>query len=209
MTLADLFFLVSVLLVLVLLVRIAISVLRRRWDTAARAGRYLGVFIGCYAVVLTGFSLLQPRRFYAAGERRCFDDWCVAALTVSPAGSALCDANPSGRTWVAAIEVSSVAKRVRQRARDAHAELEDAHGTRYSPCAPEMARGDEPAKHLADELGPGESFRVYLPFRLPAGETPAGLVTHHGDFPGIVVIGADQSWLHPPALQRVSPEPSR
>ena len=37
-----------------------------------------------------------------------------------------------------------------------------------------------------------------------AAQTPAGLVLHHGDFPGIAIIGADQSLLHQPALQRLA-----
>jgi hypothetical protein len=57
---------------------------------------------------------------------------------------------------------------------------------------------------LSDELGPGESFRVRLPFRLPEDAQPAGLVVHHGAFPGIVIIADDQSFLHPPALARVA-----
>ena len=60
------------------------------------------------------------------------------------------------------------------------------------------------ARLLSDEIGPGESFRVFLPFRLPGGATPAGLVMHHGDVPGVAIVGADQSLLHQPALQRVA-----
>jgi hypothetical protein len=95
--------------------------------------------------------------------------------------------------------VSSVARRIRQRAADATAELEDENGSRYRPCA-ESADG----KSLSGMLGPGESFRVSLPFRLPAAAIPAGLILHHGDFPGAVIIGPDLSFLRQPALQRLA-----
>jgi hypothetical protein len=201
MTLSDLFFLLSVLFVLAMAVSIAVSAIRGRWKAASRMGRFLGLFLVLYAALLMGVGLALPRRFYAAGERRCFDDWCATALGATAAAGTPCGSDEGGRDWVAAIEVSSVARRIRQRAADAHAELEDQQGRRYRPCA-----ATEPGKSLSDELGPGDSFRVLLPFRLPAGATPAGVVLHHGDFPGVVIIGADHSFLHRPALQRLTVE---
>jgi hypothetical protein len=201
MTIFDLFFLISVIFVLAMAIRIAISAIRRRWDTVGRRGRFLGMFMAFYAVVLIVAALALPRRFYRSGERRCFDEWCAAALGAAAATGTPCGPDNGGRDWVATVEVSSDARRVRQRAPDAHAELEDLQGRRYRPCA---ASGSD--KSLTDELGPGESFRVSLPFRLPRDATPAGIVLHHGDFPGVVIIGADQSFLHPPALQRLTVE---
>lgn len=205
MTLSDLFFLASVLLVLVLSACVAASALRGRLKTAFRLARLLGLFLASYAVALMAVALATPRRVYAPGARRCFDDWCVAALSAEMAeipANPPCQPDRGGSTWLATIEVSSVARRIRQRARDARAELEDGEGRRYQPCPASLTIGTEPGRSLWDELGPGESFRVLLPFRLPAGSRPAGLIVHHGDFPGIAIIGADQSLLHRPALQQ-------
>jgi len=212
MTLFDLFFLASVLFVAALCVCIVVSALRRRRETTNRLGRLLGWFVASYAVALICVALALPRRFYAPGERRCFDDWCVAAIEAKVAdGSdgAPCQVDRGGRNWIATIEVSSDAKRIRQRAPDARAELEDRQGKRYQPCAAALPHGTGPARLLSDELGPGESFYVLLPFRLPSDKTPAGLVVHHGDIPGIVIVGADQSLLHRPALQRFAVEQPR
>jgi hypothetical protein len=197
MTLYDLLFLASVLLVVAMALRIAVSAIRGRWTAVSRSSRFLGLFLGLYAAILMGTAVVRPRRFYAPGERRCFDDWCATALETTPSAAQPCGPAEGGRDWIAVVEVSSTARRIRQRAPDAHAELEDEHGKRYQPCA-------APPKSLSDELGPGESFRVSLPFHLPRGAMPAGLVLHHGDFPGIVIVGADQSLLHPPALQRLA-----
>ena len=83
--------------------------------------------------------------------------------------------------WTLTVGVSSAAKRVRQRALGAHA--------------------------LSDEIGPGESFDVVDPFVLPAGAEPAGVVISHGAFPGILLIGDDQSFLHRRTLLRVTARP--
>ena len=207
MSLGDLFFLASVLTVSTWCVLITISALGRRWETTRRSARMLGWFVAAYATTLILVALLLPRRFYAAGERRCFDDWCVAAMEAKIADGSTavpCSGGGSGRDWIATIEVSSYAKRIRQRAPDARAELEDAQGRRYQPCAGPLPLGTGQPRRLSDELGPGESYDVYLPFRLPAAEAPAGLVMHHGDFPGILIIGEDHSLLHSPALQRLA-----
>lgn len=195
MTLWDLLFLASVLFVLTLLGRILILTILRRWRKLSRTAAILVLFLACHAAALIAASLLTPRRILAAGERRCFDDWCVAALTLEPAPAPSC--GTESPVWLATFEVSSVARRITQRARDATAELEDTRGQRYSPCA-------APAGHLlTDRLGPGESFRVEMPYHLPAGAEPAGLVVHHGAFPGLIIIKDDQSWLHPPALWKL------
>jgi hypothetical protein len=207
MTLLDLLFLASVLFVVILCGRIAASAWRRRWETATRLSRFLGLFLASYAAVLICVALALPRRFYAPGERRCFDDWCVTALDARAADGSIgvpCPADPGSRIWVATIEVASDARRIRQRAPDARAELEDRQGKRYRACAAPLTDGTAPARLLTGEIGPGESFRVLLPFRLPGAATPAGLVLHHGDIPGVAIVGADQSLLHRPALQRVA-----
>jgi len=212
MTLSDLFFLVSVLFVVTLCVRIAVSALQRRWETSRRLGRILGWFVAFYAATLICTALALPRRVYAPGERRCFDDWCVAAIDakIADGSSAPCQADHGGRNWIAAIKVSSDAKRIRQRAPDARAELEDGQGRRYQPCAAALPGGTGGrARLLSDKLGPGESFDVFLPFHLPSDKTPAGLVVHHGDIPGVVIVGADQSLLHRPALLRFAVEQPR
>jgi len=218
MTIFDLLFLASLLFILVSLFVIFIAALRRRAPTLRWWARILGLYLAAYAVALILASLLSPRRIYSPGERRCWDDWCAAAVRVAPArgsGSFPCQLEPATSIWLAEIQVSSVAKAVRQRAPDARAELEDQQGGRYSPCgtpldqgAAAVSRGVAGLWHeLSDPLGPGDSFTVVLPFALPANRQPAGIVMHHGDFPGIVIIGDDSSFLHRRALQRIAVSP--
>jgi hypothetical protein len=172
-----------------------------RWGRLRATARRLGVFVGCYVLALGAVGLATPRRVLAPGVRRCFDDWCVAGLDARPLDSAhaVCGVEAGTRQWAVTLEVSSDARRVRQRARDAAAVLEDGAGRRYRPCAAALT-----AHELPDELGPGESFRVVEPFRLPAAAAPAGAIVHHGAFPGIMIIGDDQGFLHAPALLEVA-----
>lgn len=153
---------------------------------AGRRFRWLVGFVAVYALVLIGVSLVTPRRSFAPGERRCFDDWCVTADS----------ARKVGGEWETVVVVSSDAKRVRQRG-FASVELEDGRGRRYAAAV-------EPEPPLSGELGPGESFRSRIVYRLPEGVLPAGLVVSHGSGPGKIVIGDDAAFLHPPALARVT-----
>ena len=208
MTLADLFFIASFLFVVVCFLAILISLLRARMNSLRRWSKLLFVYVAVYAAALIATSLLSPRRTYSPGERRCWDDWCASAIRVSPAAISPplpCSAAPDSRIWVAEIDVSSVAKRVRQSAPDARAELEDEQGARYQPCAASLSSGTAPRRSLADFLGPGDSFPVLLPFRLPSNAQPVGVVMHHGDgFPGVVIIGYDSSFLHRRDLQQMA-----
>jgi hypothetical protein len=204
MSVGDLVFITSLLFVVVLVVRVLVALVRRRSVTARRASVVLGTFVGCYAAVLIVASLTRPRALLGPDERECFDDWCVAAERATIASNTTpCSSLPGTRIWTAELEVSSAAKRIRQRARDAHAELEDRQGRRYQPCAGPVA-GETAPNFLSDELGPGDSFRVLLPFRLPDNTQPVGAVVHHGQFPDVIIIGADQSFLHPPTLMRLA-----
>jgi|SRR5208283_30339 len=207
---ADFGFLASALLVLVLLVRAAIAVFRRRWAVAGRMARILAIFVGGYALILLLVGLAMPRRTIAPAERECFDDWCIAAIsatlegnTPQPPGSSVLESD----TWVATVEISSVAKRVRQRAREVRVELQDEQGRLYLPCATPTPQSAEATRRLTDELGPGESFQVRLRFQIPRAAKPAGLVVHHGEYPEKFIIGSDQSALHCPTLLQLATQP--
>ena len=199
----SLIFLGSVLFFLVLLGRIALSVLRGHRDHLRGTARLLAGYVAGYAALLLAVALMMPRRTLPQGVRECFDDWCVAGIGAVTSGAAQVPGCDGGNVWIGTLEVSSDAKRVRQRAADAAATLEDLSGHRYPPCAapPQGAGG---MHQLRDELGPGGAFRVTLAFSLRAGARPAGFVISHGAFPGALIIGDDQSLLHRPTLLAVA-----
>jgi len=194
-TIPDLIFLASVFTCLILLLRLGVLALRKKWAKCRNTALTLISFVIAYSIVLITLAFAMPRRFVPPGERKCFDDWCISIARIEhQTGSTLCPG--ASDVWVANIEVASVARRVQQRASDASAEIEDVAGHRYQPC------GATGTHTLRDMLAPGESFPVRLAYVLPAGARPAGIVLHHGAFPGVIIVGADQSWLHTPTLLR-------
>ena len=197
MTVPDLVFIPSFLFCAFLLLRLAFLAIRGRWTKCRGTALTLILFVAAYAVALVGLALLTPRRELAPGQRKCYDDWCIAASGVEQQPTAaLC---PGAATvWVATLDVASVARRVQQRAPDTTVELEDATGKRYPPC--QLAG----LKTIRDLIGPGQSISASLPFALPAGARPVGFVVHHGAFPGLIIAGDDQSWLHDPTLLRIA-----
>lgn len=210
MTLFDLVFLASVVFVCISLIAMVVAAIRFRRDKLRRWATILISYLAFYTIALISTSLALPRRIYSPGERRCWDDWCTTAvratqidLQLAPSAGP-CSPSQNPRLWYVEIELSSVAKRIRQRAPDAHAELEDANGTRYSPCAGPLAQGSAPGHALTDPLDPDQAFSVVLPFQLPANRQPVGIVMHHGSFPGVIIIADDSAFLHRPALQRLT-----
>jgi len=210
MTLFDLLFLVSALFLVICVLLILISAMRSRFDRLRWWTRLLLSYLALYATALLLTSLLSSRRVFAPGQRRCWDDWCTTGVRAFPpdaSATPVCPSAPGTRVWLAEIEVSSAAKRVRQRAPDARVELEDQQGTDYPPCASWLGQGTNPPHALSDPLGPGESFPVLLPFQLPLSQQPAGIVVRHGQFPGLLIIGDDNSFLHRRTLQRIAVTP--
>ena len=191
----------SLLFTLVTAGRLLVLALRGRWDGMRRVARLLALYVAGYAGILVVVALALPRQTLEPRERECFDDWCAAGISAEPAAAsdAPCAFEAGTRVWTLRVGVSSVAKRVRQRALDAHALLEDGAGKEYSTCGSPLG-----AHALSDEIDPGESFDVVEPFVLPAGAEPAGVVISHGAFPGVLLIGDDQSFLHRRTLLRVT-----
>jgi len=112
-------------------------------------------------------------------------------------------ATARGQFYLVTVRASSRAQRISQRARDAQVYLLDARGRRYDP-APDAQRALDAAgaggQPLDTELPPGGSFTRTVAFDLPADARRVGLVMVHGLFPGVLVIGGPQSFLHKPTI---------
>ncbi len=196
-------FLATVLAVVALLGITVARLARRQWRRAGRVLGMLALLVAGYLALVAAVSLARPRRERARGAPVCFDDWCVAttgaALGPRPTG---CPARSP--VWLIGLEVSSRAKRVTQRELAAVAEAEDGAGRRFMPCGPAIPeRGRVPG--LRDPVAPGDSFSLTLPFALPPGDTPAGVVVRHPYTPGAVIVGDDEALFHSPTLLRFTP----
>ena len=182
---------------------LAIALRKRR--LAVRLSRGLAIYAGLYALLLIGFSLLSPQRILSMHEVRCFDDWCAAVERVEqrPAIGSL---QAHGSFFLVTLTISSQAKRIRQRALDAAVSLLDEHGNRYFPseeAQKALESAGQAGQPLNSWLEVGESFSHTAVFDLPPDATRPGLVVSHGAFPGLIIIGDEQSFLHKRTIVRL------
>jgi hypothetical protein len=206
MTIFDLLFLFSIFVVLLGILALLFSLVTHRRTLARRLGLGLLSYVGVYAILLLGFSLLTPQRVLAMGQVRCYDDWCaaVAQVTQAPAIGAV---HAHGSFYLVTIQVTSQAKRVSQRALGAAIYLLDSSGTRYDP-SPEGQRALEAAGQAGQPLNSlidaGGSFTYTAAFDLPASAAQPVLAMSHGAFPGNIIIGDDESILHKPTIVKLT-----
>lgn len=198
MMIGDLLFLVLILTALIVVLRAVYLLLRRRYAQAGRVFVRLAIGVAVYFAGLISVSLAAHQKILAVGQDRCFDDWCLAveSWTTPPK---IRDLSPQGTFYLVALRVSSRAKRVSQRALDAKVYVKDSRGRDYDP-SPAGQRAYEArngaAKPLSDRLEAGESFTTVRVFDVPRDAVGLGLVVSHGAFPGCIVIGDSQSFLH-------------
>jgi len=194
----DLLFILLVLTAFITLFRAIYLLARRRYPQAGRVLFRLTVGLAVYFAALISVSLVAQRKVLAMGQDRCFDDWCLAVEKVTTNAN-IGNVSAQGTFYVVTLRVSSRARRVSQRALDAAVHLEDSQNRTYEVSdagqrAFEAQNG--PAKALFDRLEPGEAFTTVRVFDVPRDTVGLGLVVVHGAFPGCIIIGDSQSFLH-------------
>lgn len=206
MNISDLAFILSFILIAVGLLGLLAAAVMRRWMLAKRLAFGLAFFACLYVLVLVGVSLLSPQRVLGMYEVRCFDDWCTAVEQVEklPAIGSL---DAKGDFYLVTLQVSSRAQHIAQRALDAAVYVLDERGMRYDPSIEGQRALESTGKAglpLNSWLEAGASFTHTAVFDLPPDATHPGLVISHGAFPGLIIIGDDQSFLHKPTVVRLS-----
>lgn len=188
MTAFDLVFVIVFFSVLGMLAAAALAALRRQPSKALGRLRTLGLFLASYLLVVALTSVISPRKSVPIGEARCFDDWCVSVKGIerSPADG--------GSSYNVALELHSRARARAQRENGVSVYVLDERGRRYEPSP------DSSAVPLDTMLSPGASVIATRRFYLPSDVREAGLVVAHGWFPGLFIIGDDQSLLHKPTV---------
>ena len=193
-TIFDLIFLLAGLVTAVTLFRATIMAIRGRRAEVLRILRTWGIGAFAYAACGLAVALLAPQRVMAIGDPWCFDDWCLKVEGVKSATSAGLVA------YQADLRLSSVARRVSQRALGAWIYLIDDTGHRYAPDS------DAAAIPLDVRLGPGESVTTSRTFRVPASVSHLGLITGHGGpycGVGVLIIGGGGCLFDRPAMIRI------
>lgn len=209
MTLFDLLFLVSAVGCAIAVISAIGALAVRQWALARAISLGLGCYLLLYALGVVGVSALSPQRVIPPGQTQCFDDWCIALAHAAQSPTLHVGAQTitaHGRFLVVTLRATSTAKRVSQREQIAQVYLVDAAGRRYDISAVGQSALDAAGLSgaaLDSSIGPGEAFTHTVVFDTPADATGFSIVVAHPAFPGIVVIGDEQSFYHRPTLMQV------
>jgi hypothetical protein len=192
MSIFDLLFIAAFLATAATLVRAAFLAIRGRRVRALVLLRRLCICAAAYLGAVVLASACWPRTVLQVGDPRCFDDWCIAVESATrrpAAGHIVC---------VAALRLSSTARRVSQRELGIAIYLSDDRGRRYDPIP---GRSDVP---FDVQLAPQQSIAATRTFEVPADAQNLGLVvTHEGGFPIGWFIAGYEAWFHKPAIVRL------
>jgi hypothetical protein len=206
MNIFDLFLIFSFFVILSTFVGLLIALVTRRWALARRLVLGLLIYVSAYAVLLVSVALLSPQQVLAMHQLRCFDDWCASVEQVEQQ-PAIGEVRAQGVFYLVTIQVTSRAKRVSQRALDAAVYLLNDRGMRYD-LSPQGQQALDAAGWAGQPLNSlveaGGSFTYTTAFDLPPQTSQLGLVITHGAFPGLIIIGDAQSFLHKPTIVRLS-----
>ena len=192
MSICDLLFIVLFLATVMALLTAASFAIRGQGARAVALLRRLGICVGAYLGIIVVTSLFWPRTVLQVGDRRCFDDWCIAVENAirQPAGDHV--------DYLVAIRLSSTARRVSQRENDVAVYMTDDSGRRYDPAP------NKSDVSLNVRLGPQESVAATRSFEVSADTREPGVViAHEGGFPiGWFIIGYE-TWFHKPTIVRL------
>lgn len=191
MTIFDLLFVAAFFTSLAVLIAAAVFSIRGRNDRAAGIVWRWAICAAVYLTVSAVVAIAMPQRVLMMGQPWCFDDWCLTAERV----------NHSSEAYEVALRLSSVAKRVSQRALGAWIYLIDDRGRRF---APDANPGAVPLDVL---LQPGESVETSRSFHVPRDAHSLGLITGHGGpFCGpmnLLIIGSAGCMFGKPTMIRI------
>lgn len=213
MSVFDLLFLASLAGCAAALTGAVVAAASGRWAVARMITLALVGYALLYTLAIVGVAKLTPERTIPMGQPQCFDDWCITVAsasqtaTLTTGGQAV---TARGRFLIVTLRVTSTAKRVSQREQIADVYLLDGAGQRYEVSVPGQSAlidAGQSGQFLDTLIGPGGSFTHTVVFDTPADATGFAIVIAHGAFPGIAIIGDDQSLFHQPTLMLVDPMP--
>jgi hypothetical protein len=188
-----------------------VQLLRGHRRHAARLAIRLASALALYLAVLIGVSLLTPQRILPHGERRCWDDWCLAVEDATRVDS-LAPGAVAGRDEsliLLAVRISSRSRGRPQREGGVRLFLLDSRGQRYD-VDPAAQRAITIAGIAGDSIGsmlePGASILHHAAFRVPKTATGLGL-GKDGMGPGPWIVADETSLFHRRTVNRLDLSP--
>jgi hypothetical protein len=190
MTIFDLLFIVVFLASVVTLLYAAIAAVRGRRAQSLATLRHYAICFVVYMAIVLAVAVASPQRVFQIGDKRCFDDWCIAVIA----------ADRSADSMTVTLRLSNEARRVGQRELGLQVYVTDAQGRRFASSP------DPSAIPLDVRLEPGQSVETKRHFPVAQDAKDLGLIViHEGSFcfPGCLIIGDDSNPLHKPTIVRL------
>jgi hypothetical protein len=158
-----------------------VQVVRGRRSQAARLAAVGTAVVLAYGAVLVGAGLASHPRQLAAGDAKCFDDWCAALVAARHDATA--------GAWLVDVELGNHGRGRAMRSNLARAYLE-------VPGQASVAPAD--GRPLQTLLQPGERVDVHLVFPAPRSQREVRFLVSEADGLGIWTfeIGAEGSPFH-------------
>jgi hypothetical protein len=207
MSLFDLIFIAGFLGAVGTALTALVQLVRGRRDSAERIAVGLVVGIALYVAVVIGVSLTTPQRVLPQGERRCWDEWCLAvesavrADSLAPGAVAAHDES----LVMLAVRISSRSRGRAQREGGVRLFLLDSLGVRYEVdtlAQRALTLAGIAGDSIGSVLQPGASILHHVAFRVPRSATGLGL-GKDGMGPGPWIIADETSLFHKRTVNRL------
>jgi hypothetical protein len=200
-------FLITFLFLVFSLVVLVVSLVRGQTRRAWRWGSLLISWMVVYTLILLGVSLTSQAPTLEAGQEHCFDEMCFSMQHLTRT-STLAANRANGVYYIVDVRLRNAARRTAQKPSNPQIWVVDAQGQAYRQMvSADPGRTGQPAtgsQLWGQRISPGEAADRLIAFDLPESiSSPALVITEGSGFPTDVIIGDENSFLHPKTIFRM------
>jgi Domain of unknown function (DUF4352) len=206
MTLGDLYFLLTVLIIFSSLIGIVVCLFQRTITRALVIGSFFLAWIFIYGIALVSVSLSATHPILPAGKEHCFDEMCFSVTQSRTVETLNGQQSHQGTFIIASIQLRNAARRTPQKPSSANVYLVDGTGHKWDiSSVGQQAIGDK--TKWDTQLLPGQSVTHQFVFDVPAPiHELYAVVTEGAGFPTVMIVGDENSWLHPQTRLSLYPD---
>jgi hypothetical protein len=205
MTLGDLYFILTFFVVLFGVISIVILLIRRNTIVTVWLGSALFGWLALYIIVLFLVSLVSPQTVLAIGQEHCFDEMRFSVQHSEQVASIGALKPTSGTFVIVIVRLQNAARGTAQKPSNTTLYLIDRSGQEFTnSLAGQQQLGDAGAWN--ERIAPGEKETHRFVFESATALDDLKLVVLEGvGFPTNVIVGDENSWLHPMIEFRLNP----
>ncbi len=178
---AYLYLAITFLLFVGLFFRLVLQLAMRKMAGAKRTAVFGLIWGGVYALLLIGYGLFSRPHQLAAGELRCFDEWCITLVKADP--------TPSG--FHLTLETSNRGRRAQR------------------PDTPKLFLSEDgvlrrlPDEFLKERVDGGATRQTERNVEAPSTAKNVNLIAVEGGSPSLVVVDDENSPFHAKSFWRL------